>query len=100
MHSILREDIYHSDTVYININLDNYIVRFIKSNAFNNNNYGSQQQSQVFYPNICNFYANGDDTYSHKLSFILNSVNNLKQKNRVIKKEQEYRWYYFSKYFQ
>ena len=46
MHSILQEDLYHSDFVYVNIYLDKYNVRIINSNDFNNKNYVSQQQSQ------------------------------------------------------
>ena len=46
MHSILQEYLYHSDFVYVNIHLDKYNVSIINSNAVNNNNYVSQQQSQ------------------------------------------------------
>ena len=64
VHSILQEDLCQYDFVYVNIHLEKYNVHFINSNAVNNNNYGSQQQSQESYPNIFNFYENRDEAHS------------------------------------
>ena len=66
MHSVFQEYLYHSEFVYVNIHLDKYNVRVINSNSVNNKNYGSQQQSQEFYPNILYVYANRDDTHSQQ----------------------------------
>ena len=63
MHSILQEDLYHTDFVYVNIHLDKYDVRVI------NNNSRSQQDSPAFYQNIFDVYANRDEVHNH-LSFL------------------------------
>ena len=70
MHSILQEDLYHFDFVCVNIDMDKYNVRVINSNSVNNNNYGSQQQSQQFYQNIFDVYENHDEIHSRQLSFL------------------------------
>ena len=63
MNQNLLENFYHSYFVYVNIRLYRYNVRVVNSNSVNNNNSGSQQHLQAFYPNIFDIYLNHDETH-------------------------------------